>query len=112
RPGTSSKTPFTATAHLNDFDLQRVFVVSNSKLHLPHTGTSAKAWDILPTVLISLLILGVVLYQQRLAQGKGAHRIRQRPLVRFNDVAGIEEAKAEVQEVIDFLRDPSKYNKL
>tara|TARA_B100001029_G_scaffold178707_1_gene186104 strand:- start:2474 stop:4372 length:1899 start_codon:yes stop_codon:yes gene_type:complete len=30
----------------------------------------------------------------------------------FADVAGIEEAKEEVQEVVDFLRDPSKFQKL
>ena len=30
----------------------------------------------------------------------------------FADVAGIEEAKAEVQEIIDFLKDPQKFQKL
>jgi cell division protease FtsH len=32
--------------------------------------------------------------------------------VTFADVAGVEEAKAEVQEIIDFLRDPQKFSKL
>ncbi len=32
--------------------------------------------------------------------------------VTFKDVAGIEEAKAEVQEIIDFLRDPQKVTRL
>lgn len=32
--------------------------------------------------------------------------------VRFSDVAGCDEAKQEVQEVVDFLRDPSKYQRL
>jgi cell division protease FtsH len=30
----------------------------------------------------------------------------------FRDVAGVEEAKEEVQELVDFLRDPSKFQKL
>ena len=30
----------------------------------------------------------------------------------FVDVAGVEEAKEEVQELVDFLRDPSKFQKL
>ncbi len=32
--------------------------------------------------------------------------------VTFNDVAGIEEAKEEVQEVVEFLKNPSKFTKL
>ncbi|MCK5427744.1 MAG: ATP-dependent metallopeptidase FtsH/Yme1/Tma family protein, partial [Thermodesulfovibrionia bacterium] len=32
--------------------------------------------------------------------------------ITFADVAGIEEAKTDVQEVIDFLKDPSKFQKL
>jgi len=32
--------------------------------------------------------------------------------VTFNDVAGIEEAKEEVREIIDFLKDPQKFQKL
>lgn len=32
--------------------------------------------------------------------------------ITFSDVAGIEEAKVEVQEIIDFLKDPQKFQKL
>jgi len=32
--------------------------------------------------------------------------------VTFNDVAGVDEAKVELEEVIDFLRQPAKYQKL
>jgi cell division protease FtsH len=32
--------------------------------------------------------------------------------VRFTDVAGIEEAKAELQEIVDFLRNPERYRRL
>jgi cell division protease FtsH len=32
--------------------------------------------------------------------------------VTFNDVAGVEDAKAELQEVVDFLRDPKKFARL
>src|SRR5918992_5615039 len=32
--------------------------------------------------------------------------------VTFKDVAGVEEAKAELQEVVDFLKDPGKYGRL
>ena len=36
----------------------------------------------------------------------------ERPKVTFNDVAGIEEAKEEVSEIIEFLKDPAKFSKL
>src|SRR5262249_57180259 len=32
--------------------------------------------------------------------------------VTFDDVAGIDEVKAEISEVVDFLRDPGKYGRL
>jgi cell division protease FtsH len=35
-----------------------------------------------------------------------------RPRVNFNDVAGAEEAKEELQEIIEFLREPAKFQKL
>jgi cell division protease FtsH len=33
-------------------------------------------------------------------------------LIRFNDVAGCEESKQEVMEIVDYLKDPSKYQNL
>src|SRR5690606_24505878 len=32
--------------------------------------------------------------------------------VRFKDVAGVDEAKAELQEVVDFLKNPASYGRL
>jgi ATP-dependent Zn protease len=32
--------------------------------------------------------------------------------VKFKDVAGLEQAKVEVQEFVDFLKNPKKYEKL
>jgi len=46
--------------------------------------------------------------------GKSRARLltEDRPKVTFEDVAGAEEAKTELQEVIDFLKDPGKFQKL
>jgi cell division protease FtsH len=38
--------------------------------------------------------------------------VADRPQVTFNDVAGEDEAKEELQEVVDYLRHPDKYHKL
>ncbi|WP_165475063.1 ATP-dependent zinc metalloprotease FtsH [Legionella yabuuchiae] len=71
-----------------------------------------------------LLLIGVWIFFMRQMQGGGGRgamsfgRSRARLLgedqvkVTFADVAGVEEAKEEVKELVDFLRDPSKFQKL
>jgi cell division protease FtsH len=51
---------------------------------------------------------------QALTLGKNRARIysEQDIKVRFDDVAGIEEAKAELQEIVQFLREPERYRQL
>jgi cell division protease FtsH len=53
---------------------------------------------------------------QNRALGFGRSRakvlLENRPSVTFNDVAGVEEAKEELQEVIEFLREPRKFTRL
>ncbi|MGZ3486914.1 MAG: ATP-dependent zinc metalloprotease FtsH [Isosphaeraceae bacterium] len=72
------------------------------------------------SVLFMLLVLGSIVYQlrtgSRLTLGVGQTRARvyteERPKVTFADVASNEEAKEDLQEIIDFLRDPSRYRKV
>jgi len=72
-----------------------------------------------------LLLLGVWIYFMRQMQGGGGGRgamsfgkSRARLLgedqikITFSDVAGVEEAKEEVGELVEFLRDPGKFQKL
>ena len=72
-----------------------------------------------------LLLIAVWIYLMRQMQGGGNGRgalsfgkSRARMLgedqvrVTFNDVAGVDEAKEEVKELVDFLRDPGKFQKL
>ncbi|MES9991026.1 MAG: ATP-dependent zinc metalloprotease FtsH [Candidatus Thiodiazotropha sp.] len=86
-----------------------------------------------PSLLMNILInwfplfvlIGLWIFFMRQMQGGGAGRgamsfgkSKARMLsedqvkVTFNDVAGVEEAKEEVSEMVDFLRDPSKFQKL
>jgi cell division protease FtsH len=70
-----------------------------------------------------LLIVGLIVFMGRqMSRGQqnvfgfGRSRARQhdpeRPQVTFADVAGEEEAKQELTEVVDFLRNPAKYHQL
>lgn len=46
--------------------------------------------------------------------GKSRHRVTNKENVKitFNDVAGVEEAKDEVQEIVEFLKNPKRFSKL
>ena len=89
---------------------------------------SESAWlSFLLNLLPFLLLIGIWLYFMRQMQGGGVGgrggamsfgRSRARLLnpdqtpVTFEDVAGVEEAKEEVAEVVEFLKDPSKFQRL
>ena len=46
--------------------------------------------------------------------GKSRHRLQSvtGPKITFSDVAGCDEAKGDVQEIVDFLKDPKRFSKL
>jgi cell division protease FtsH len=74
----------------------------------------------LGTILPTLIIVGMIYFMLRQAQGTnnqalsfGKSRARMftgdQPTVTFSDVAGVEEAKEELQEVVEFLKEPEKF---
>ena len=82
--------------------------------------------DLLVTLLPFVLILGIWIYvMRRMAGGGGPGGIfsigksrarvfdeKKETRVTFQDVAGLEGAKEEVQEIVDFLKNPDKYTSL
>jgi cell division protease FtsH len=93
------------------------------------TAKEPESQSLIGQLLISsfpiLLLIGVWIYFMRQMQGGGGGRgamsfgkSKARLLgedqisVSFADVAGIDEAKEEVSEIVDFLRDPSKFQRL
>lgn len=78
----------------------------------------------LVSILPFVLFIGVWIYLMRQMQGgagKGAMSFgkskarllnQENNRVTFDDVAGVEESKEEVQEIVEFLRDPSRFQKL
>jgi len=93
------------------------------------SGTAPKGQNILVSLFINsfpvLLLIAVWIYFMRQMQGGGSGRgalsfgkSRARLLgedqvgVTFQDVAGVEEAKDELVEIVDFLMDPAKFQRL
>jgi cell division protease FtsH len=80
--------------------------------------------DILSWVLPVVLFFGVWMFlSRRMAQGLGGGLmsigkskakvyVEQNTGVRFEDAAGVDEAKDELREVVDFLKDPARYGRL
>jgi cell division protease FtsH len=73
------------------------------------------ASDWLPLLFGALLIMMVyVLWRtlQVMPRVTAAKTVTSNSRVTWNDVAGLEEAKGELQEVVDFLRDPRRFERL
>src|SRR5438105_256222 len=124
--GTSStKFQTQRPAFAND-DLMKLLQDHNVVINAKDPNASTPLWETLlfsfgPTI---LLVLGFLYLSRRAASsaagggvfGIGQSRARlydpERPSVTFADVAGIDEVKADLQEVVDFLREPQKYQRL
>jgi cell division protease FtsH len=99
------------TTHLEEAQVKALLAQNTTKVEMPGAGMRGQWVNIVSTLLIGGLVVWLVMYQTNIGKSKNSH-VRNRPTVNFRDVAGIEEAKAEVQEIVDFLRDPKKYQRL
>jgi cell division protease FtsH len=92
---------------------------------IPITGEEARQnwWMIIVSALPWLLIIGFWIFMLRQMQAGGSKAFQfgkskarlltgDTPKVTFADVAGADEAKDELQEIIEFLKDPQKFSRL
>lgn len=124
-PGTAGlqPVPFRTTVYLNyNTDLQERLAKANIQpaIKMESALMAQTLMSFLPIALF-LLVLYFLFRQQIRMAGKGALNFgkskarmlaRDKNKITFKDVAGVEEAKDEVQELVEFLRDPKKFQKL
>jgi cell division protease FtsH len=99
-------------------------VTLNSQIFKAEPAPDTSWLGLLLTGLLPLLVIGgFIFFMMRQAQGTnnqalsfGKSRARMflgnKTVVTFNDVAGVDEAKTELQEVVEFLKYPEKFNSL
>ncbi|HZQ52670.1 MAG TPA: ATP-dependent zinc metalloprotease FtsH [Bryobacteraceae bacterium] len=104
------------TPLLKDLETHQVKIVGKMQTSHPFLSLMV-AW--LPFLLL-IGLMGWGMWRSRQAMGQiqfGKNRAKiydqtSKTRVTFADVAGIDEAKAELQEVVDFLKHPGKYRRL
>jgi cell division protease FtsH len=106
-------------------DLVKLDTDLQSKLNINYQSQSSSSifLSILPNIIFLVLIGAFMWYMLRQTQSGnnqamsfGRSRARMlagdKPLVTFADVAGVEEAKQELSEIVDFLKFPDKFTAL
>ncbi len=122
---TASGEKFQTFAPINDPKMIDDLVANNVTIEVEPPEGRSILLDILINTIPFLLIIGLWIYIMRQMQGGGGKggpmsfgKSKARMMsedqikVTFADVAGCEEAKDEVYELVEFLSDPSKFQKL
>ena len=111
---------FKATGPMEQDYLLRLLEENNVAVEFKEEGSG---WFIVAQILPFLLLIGLMFFMMRQMQGAGGKAMsfgkskakllnESGRRVTFEDVAGAEEAKEELEEIIHFLKDPRKFTRL
>ncbi|MGF1450157.1 MAG: ATP-dependent zinc metalloprotease FtsH [Opitutales bacterium] len=112
--------PFSSKGTLTESQLEALVNDANVRQEETNTWLQQLLVGLLPFLIIILLLYFLFIRQLRMA-GRGAMSFgkskakmltRDRDRVTFKDVAGCDEAKEEVAEIVEFLKDPKKFQRI
>ena len=108
---------------MNDATLYETLEANNVDVSVKKPSDSSQVFAVLSTFLPLLLIVGFIILMAKTLQSGGSQAMSfgksraklmldSKVKVTFNDVAGIDEEKQELEEIVDFLKNGEKYLKL
>ncbi|HTQ15289.1 MAG TPA: ATP-dependent zinc metalloprotease FtsH [Rhizomicrobium sp.] len=121
---TVKNTAFKTMMPQNDNTLTQLLIGHNVDVHVkPQPDANFSLFSILLSWLPMLLLVGLWIYFLRQMQAGGGKAMgfgksRAKLLtertgrITFEDVAGVDEAKEDLKEIVDFLKDPQKFQRL
>ena len=120
-PATGKPTTFRVEAPITENLVEKL---TEAKVPFEFKPQNPLLWQILSSTVPFLLVFALIyfLFYRNMANGaRGAFSFgksrarllnRDNNKITFKDVAGVDEAREEVQEIIEFLRDPKKFQRL